>query len=199
MVIDKYKSQSLRFASSRNSQLATRNFPIMKQLTFLAAAIIAGFVMNFTQAAESQSVTLSNAFLSRTMTVSDGVLRTTQIENFRTVGHSSQSELSSSSQLATRNSQLQTAWSPDNAAEFKLRVSKGTQFVEGDEVLSTADFICTKAEQYKLDGAAGSGAAFTLENKDRGLTVTVRYELKDSDFFLRKRLEIQSEKQITLE
>ena len=149
----------------------------MKRITFLAAAITAFFALNFSQAAESQSVTLSNAFLSRTLTVSDGVLRTTQIENRR----------------------AKTAWSPENAAEFKLRVSKGTQFVEGDEVLSTSDFLCTKTEQYKLDGAAGSGAAFTLVNRDKGLTVTVRYELKEADFFLRKRLEIQSEKPITLE
>ena len=149
----------------------------MKRITFLAAAITALFALNFSQAAESQSVTLSNAFLSRTMTVSDGVLRTTKIENRR----------------------AGTAWSPENTAEFKIRVSKGTQFVEGDEVLSTSDFLCTKTEQYKLDGAAGSGFAFTLVNKDKGLTVTVRYELKEADFFLRKRLEIQSEKPITLE
>ena len=171
----------------------------MKRIAFLAAAITAFFALNFSQAAESPSVTLSNAFLSRTLTVSDGVLRTTRIENRRAVGRCSQSELCSSSQLATRNSQLHTAWSPENAAEFRLRVSKGTQFVEGDEVLSTSDFLCTKTEQYKLDGAAGTGAAFTLVNKDKGLTVTVRYELKEADFFLRKRLEIQSEKPITLE
>ncbi len=183
----------------------------MKRITFLATAIAALFVLNFTQAAENQSVTLSNAFLSRTMTVSNGVLRTTQIENLRApvAGEPIRAaarlpEAAPVGRLCNSTNNIQsetnqTSWSPENAAEFKLRVSKGTQFVDGDEVLSTSDFICTKAEQYKLDGAAGSGAAFTLENKDRGLTVTVRYELKDSDFFLRKRLEIQSEKPITLE
>ena len=148
----------------------------MKRFTFLA--IIANFVFCWSaQAAQIETVTLSNAFFSRTVTGADGVLRTTRIEN-----------------LAAK-----TAWNPENASEFKLRVSKGTQFVDGDEVLTNADFVCTKAEQYQLDGEAGAGAAFTLENKDRGLIVTVRYELKDADFFLRKRLEIQSQTPITLE
>ncbi len=131
----------------------------------------------FVGAALAQTVTLSNGFLSRTLTVSDGVLRTTRIENRR----------------------AGTEWCPENAAEFRLRVSQGTQFAEGDEILSTSDFVCTKAEPYTLDGAAGSGAAFTLENREKGLTVTVRYELREADFFLRKRLEIWSERPITLE
>lgn len=150
----------------------------MKRFVILTAAILAGFVLNFSAtAAEDPTITLSNAFLSRTLSVYDGVLRTTRIENRR----------------------AGTAWIPENAAEFRLRVSQGTQFAEGDEVLSTSDFVCAKAEPYTLDGAAGSGAAFTLENREKGLTVTVRYELKEADFFLRKRLEIRSERPITLE
>ena len=126
----------------------------------------------------SPSMELSNSFLRRTLTVdAEGRLRTVSIENKRT-GKS---------------------WRPENANEFRLRLSSGTSCTEPDLWLSTDDFVCVKKQAEQCAGNSGNRLTFTLENKARQITVRVIYELAPNDFFLRKWLEIQSEQAVTLE
>lgn len=149
----------------------------MKRIAFTLAILLFAAVSSAVYAENNSAVTLSNKQLSRTFTVSQGVLRTTEISNKR----------------------ANTTWTVPAAAEFKIRVSQGTELVEGDEYLTSADFVCTNQKSYALENAAGQGVEFTLNNKQRQITVVVRYELKESDFYMRKWLEIESQKPITLE
>ena len=146
---------------------------------------------NQPSAAANQSFCLSNSSLSRTISIdSSGHLRTTAIDNKR-AGKS---------------------WNPVNANEFRLRLSNGTSCTEPDVWLTTDDFICTDQISQPRTAPGTNGAnpseksdapiterIFILKNSQRNLTVRVHYELGANDFFLRKWLEIESEKPITLE
>ncbi|MDO4550255.1 MAG: hypothetical protein Q4C96_03265 [Planctomycetia bacterium] len=147
------------------------------KLKVLLLTVLNFAILSQGMAAESNMIFhLSNAYVGRTLSIQDGILRTVKIENKR----------------------LKKSWEPTEAAEFRVRVSKGTQFLEGDEILSSRDFKCTGQKSYVLQ-EGGKGLEFTLENKTRPMKVVVRYELKTDEFYMRKWLEIESGTPITLE
>ncbi len=127
----------------------------------------------------TETATISNSYLSRTATVDEnGVLRTSEIVN----------------KIANQS------WKPkmSDTPEFRLRISRGTQFVEGDRYLTSADFVCRGTE--KKENADGSEFVAKLENQEFGLTVTVHYTVRNADFYAHKWLKIETKTEpITLE
>ena len=119
---------------------------------------------------EPQQV-LENAFLRRTFSTHDGVLRTVEITNKRNV----------------------VTVTPSATPEFRLRLSQGTHKPETAFTLTAADFRIVQVAPAK------DALSFTLENSARQLTVGVRYELAPADFYLRKQLTVTSGKPVTLE
>ncbi len=78
--------------------------------------------------------------------------------------------------------------------EFKLRVSKGTEFSAGDITLTSRDFKFVKAlEQTK------EKLSFLLVNASHGLELTVHYQLKAEDFYMRKQLNLKCNQPICIE
>jgi len=61
---------------------------------------------------------------------------------------------------------------PTECVEFALRISKGTDKVGTDEVLTSKDFHVVKVARH-----SASEAVVELSNKDHGLKVTVNYTL----------------------
>jgi len=114
---------------------------------------------------------VANAYLSRAISLANGKLATAEIVNRR----------------------AGTKARPGSCEEFRLRVSEGTHTVNTDKVLTAADFRVTGCR------ASDKGLSVELESKEHQLRVKVIYELADDDFFMRKRLEIQSGKPVTLE
>ena len=123
------------------------------------------------QATSEDQHVLENAFLRRTISTQDGVLRTVEIVNKR-------------SGVTDK---------PLTAPEFRLRLSQGTHRPETAFTLTSADFRIVNVAPAK------DTLTFTLENSAHQLTVYVRYELAPADFYLRKRLVITSGKPVTLE
>lgn len=121
--------------------------------------------------------TLENKYLSRKVDTK-GFLHTTEIVNKQT-----------GAKLV-----------PTACDEFILRLSKGTDKVGTDFILSSEDFKVEKVKSYKLtDKQPGKGLQVTLSNKANGLAVDVYYELPDDKPYMRKYLSVKSEKEITLE
>ena len=129
---------------------------------FLAASLFAS--------TEPQQV-LENAFLCRTFSTWEGVLRTVEIANKRSG----------------------VVIKPVTAPEFRLRLSQGTHKPETVFTLTAADFRVVKTV------SSAQSLVFTLENAEHALTAVVRYDLGSSDFYLRKQLVITSGKPVTLE
>ena len=121
---------------------------------------------------------IGNPYLSRTLSVTDGTLRTVEIVN------------KSADRKIT----------PIDCREFALRISQGTHTTGTDILLNTGDFKLSGFDRYTLQKPCkGKGISFTLNNKEHGITVVVHYELEQDDFYIRKFLEITSVKPITLE
>ncbi len=83
---------------------------------------------------------------------------------------------------------------PTECVEFALRISKGTDKVGTDEILTSKDFHVVKVARH-----SASEAVVELSNKDHGLKVTVNYTLNGDDFYMRKRLKITSDRKVCLE
>lgn len=135
----------------------------MKFVCFLSV-FLSIFTADFLSAKEMKEFFLENAFLYRTLTVEDGILRTSEIRNKRTWKN----------------------WKIEKCPEFRLRLSEGTEFSEGDLWLASPDFRCTEQEAYELPNHAGQGFVFTLENSSEKLMVHVRYELRTNEFYMKK-------------
>lgn len=121
---------------------------------------------------------LENAYLTRTLEVKNGILLTQSITN------------------KVANKELV----PLSCGEFALRISKGTDKEGTDRVLTSKDFLFHSVSKYKLTGSKkGKGYKFVLNNKSEGISVSVHYELSDQDSYCYKYLQIDSEKEITLE
>ncbi len=88
---------------------------------------------------------------------------------------------------------------PASCEEFRLRISQGTDTVGADVVLTSDNFSFKSFREYLLKDKPGKGIAFTLNNSKYDIHVTVYYELHETDFYMRKYLEIRSAKDITLE
>ena len=118
---------------------------------------------------------IANDSLSRTLVVEKGRLATASIAN----------------KLA------KTKAAPVSCSEFELRISDGTHVVGSDVVLTADDFVVKSSKQYGIKG--GKGVAFSLQNAKHKLSVEVRYELCENDFYLRKQLIVTSARPVTLE
>ncbi|HXE42229.1 MAG TPA: hypothetical protein VN516_04310, partial [Candidatus Baltobacteraceae bacterium] len=114
---------------------------------------------------------VENNSLARTLSIADGKLRTVKILN----------KLSGATIALT------------NAAEFRLRLSQGTDKPETAVTLTSSDFQVLETAPHK------NGLTFTLTNSVQRLGVEVSYELATNDFFMRKRIAIVSGKAVTLE
>jgi len=86
---------------------------------------------------------------------------------------------------------------PVSCKEFELRISEGTHTTGTDVHLAAADFKFKSSKSYEIEG--GKGVSFVLQNAKHKLTVEVRYELCDKDFYIRKQLVVTSGKPVTLE
>ena len=115
---------------------------------------------------------ISNKNLSRTVSINDGKLFTTKIEN----------------KFAGKT------LIPGNTTEFKLRISEGTNLEGTDVELSSEDFVFKRVLKNEK-----SALGFLLENKKYGLEVEVHYELEGNNTFLHKYLKINCNSSITLE
>ena len=118
---------------------------------------------------------LGNRYISRIFSVTEGYLKTAEINN----------------KLA------HTIIKPLDCPGFSLRISQGTHITGTDVILTGKDFVFVDSNEYKLPN--GKGICFNLKNQKYDLKVAVHYELKDDDAFMRKYLKISSGKAITLE
>lgn len=119
-----------------------------------------------------QEYTLENNFLSRTISIEDGQLRTSTIHN----------------KIADKKVTLA------NNPEFELRISEGTDKEGTDMVLTAKDFVYIKTLEHNK-----SSLGFLLESKEHQLEVEVYYQLAEKEFYTRKYLNIKANKDITLE
>ena len=115
---------------------------------------------------------LKNAALSRTLSWKSGHLQTVSVEN----------------RLAKKTI------TPSECPEFRLRFSEGTDKEGTDFTLTSVDFKVVKV--LKADAQHFS---ILLSNKRYDLKVSVKYTLNPSEFYLRKQLEIVSERPYALE
>lgn len=122
-----------------------------------------------------QDHTLSNQYLSRTLSVANGTLSTTAIKN----------------KLAEKEVPIQ------NSDEFKIRISGGTGEVGTDHLLTSEDFEVKSVSEYNQGGL--SGLSVDLRNAAHDLLVTVHYELAEDEPYMHKYLEITPDKDLTLE
>ncbi len=86
---------------------------------------------------------------------------------------------------------------PIRCDEFQLRLSAGTDKEGTDRILTAADFKVKNVEQ-REEGEV-QHLTVSLRNKAEGLNMWVHYEIKSSDHYMRKWLEIESERPVTLE
>jgi len=134
------------------------------------AICLALFAAGASQALE-RTVTVQNDSMARTLAVKDGRLRTTEIVNNR----------------------AGTRLVPIECPEFRLRISQGTHTTGTDVELTAADFKAS------LVDTSGREAVFELKNDAHALAVRVVYALEESDFFMRKHLEVTAGRSVTLE
>lgn len=121
---------------------------------------------------------LENAFLRRVVSVAKGPLRTVEIVNHRAA----------------------TVAVPLACPEFELRLSEGAHLPATAFTLTAADFQIVTTAGFDLPAARpGKGLLVSLTNQAHLLSVEIRYELADVDFYLRKKLNITSARPLTLE
>ncbi len=143
-------------------------------LGVLSVALTAGGAVTVQKVGDN-GFCIANESIARTLSVDDGRLRTVSVVN----------------KLAGAKA------SPVSCNEFELRLSEGTHTTDTDAVLTGADFAVKSSKQYAITG--GRGVLFVLQNDKHKLTVEVRYELCDKDFYLRKQLIVTPGKTVTLE
>ena len=124
-----------------------------------------------------KSYAIENSFLRRSLVVRQGKLLTTEIVNKR----------------------ADKVLIPQGGFEFRLRISDSTHVTGTDVVLTSDDFLISGFTEYALPDNTGKGMAFVLKNTPHQLKVTVCYELINNEFYLRKHLDITSDKPVTLE
>ncbi|MBD0825434.1 alpha-galactosidase [Aestuariibaculum marinum] len=124
---------------------------------------------------EQNEFVLENDFLSRTITVQDNHLKTVKIEN-------------------KVNGKI---LNPTNDKEFSLRISKGTDKIEGDKMLTSKDFKVVSISESK--NTKSQNVTVHLVNQENLLQLTVNYELRNDKNYIHKYLTIISENQITVE
>jgi hypothetical protein len=134
--------------------------------------VIIGLCATISLAASTASagITVGNGSLQREISVVDGVLTTTRLEN----------------------KIFESTLTP-SGAEFRLRISEGTDKTGTDVLLTAADFKVNKLKR------APNGAVAQLENIKYGLNVTVLYTLNGDEPVMRKQLEITAGRPITIE
>lgn len=118
---------------------------------------------------------LDNSYMSRIITVKDGVLYTSQIINKR-----------AGINLV-----------PTSCQEFVLRISEGTDKEGTDKILTAKDFVVTSVSREFT--STMQTYCFQLRNEAYALGVKVFYKLAENDFYGHKHLEITSDKKVTLE
>lgn len=120
----------------------------------------------------AESLTLENQYLRRVISTDQATLSTQTIENKR----------------------AKQTLTPEACAEFSLRLSQGTDKVDTDFILTAKDFKVTKTNT-----VGKNEVVVDLANAEHGLQVTVSYRLEEGAFYMRKRLELSSQKSICLE
>lgn len=143
---------------------------IMRGIVFLSLVMIV-----FVGCKAKSTYVLESKYLIRKVSVKDGKLSTIEIKNKR------------------NNKTL----IPESDAEFKLRLSKGTEVVDNDVFLSSKDF-----QVLSVDASCQSDTqkvVVELENKQHHLLVSVHYELAGNDSYIRKYLNITPQKDMVLE
>ncbi len=130
------------------------------------------FLASLASCTSRQDHTLGNQYISRTLSVTNGILSTTSIVN----------------QVAEKEVSIQ------NSNEFMLRISKGTSEVGTDRLLTSKDFKVVAVQGYDE-----GHKSFELRNDTHNLNVTVYYEQVQNKPYLRKYLEITPGKDLTLE
>ncbi|MBD0833407.1 alpha-galactosidase [Aestuariibaculum sediminum] len=118
---------------------------------------------------------LENDYLSRCISIKDGYLVTTKIQN-------------------KINGQSLT---PEAAKEFKIRVSKGTDKVGGDIILTSKDFKVENVSELKTGD--GQKLVVNVSNEENNLKVAVQYELGNEQPYIHKYLTIIANEELTLE
>ena len=121
---------------------------------------------------EAETITLENKYVKRVLSTDTTHLVTQEIVN----------------------KQAGLTLKPRACAEFALRISQGTDKVGTDITLDTKDFNVSKILKNTR-----TEAVVALVSPKSGLKVTVHYTLAPDEFYLRKKLEIASEKPICLE
>jgi len=121
--------------------------------------------------ASAETIILENQHIKRTLSTDGDLLITKSIENKK----------------------AKTTLTPTACLEFTLRLSEGTDKVDTDFILTAKDFKVTKSDSSK------NKLSVHLHNAKHGITVIAHYSLKDDAFYLRKKLEVSSDKKVCLE
>jgi hypothetical protein len=140
-------------------------------MLFFTAALLAG---------ETREFVLENDSLKRIISTTDGQkLQTTEIVN-------------KLNNIAVK---------PTAAPEFRIRLSEGTDKLTTAFTLDSGDFTVKNAVKKTQQNKSGKTELleFVLECKKYPIAVTVIYSLDAADFFMRKKLTIQSEFDFVLE
>lgn len=119
-----------------------------------------------------EEFTIENGFISRTITVTNGLVRTSRIVN------------------KVANKEI----TPTNDIEFKLRISKGTHVVGSDVELTSNDFVYKK-----VITNTSEKLGLRLRSDKHHLTVDVYYEQNADKSYIHKYLTITSDRDIAIE
>jgi hypothetical protein len=142
------------------------------QFTSGITLVLLSFLFIIVGCNKKKEFTIENQFLSRTIKIEGGKLRTIYLRN----------KLSGKELV------------PQNNVEFQLRISEGTHVENTDVILTSMDFMVRNVLKQTAEELV-----FLLINKKHGLQVEVHYELSAENYFLNKFLKIRAEKPITLE
>lgn len=144
-------------------------YKMIFKITLIASGLVLQLALS--SVVNAQTVQLSNGFLSRTISTSDGQLKTVEL----------------------RNKVCGRLLKPTADDEFCLRLSHGVDSLEPDILLAAADF---KVVGIKNDARE---IVADLRNSQHGLNVKVHYTLEATNSYGHKYLEIVSDKEWTLE
>lgn len=124
----------------------------------------------------AQQYKLSNRFISRTISIESGVIRTDGVEN----------------RIAKKTMNI------GRTNEFLLRFSNGTQFPGTAFELTNKDFVVVE-HAYSKPEKNKKELRVLLKARNYDMTVQLRYVLGNNDFFIRKYLIINTQKKLCLE
>ncbi len=142
----------------------------MKKVQFMCAVLLLNALTGF-----SKDYKIGNSKIERGFSVNNGVLQTIAIKN------------------GIGNKEVEV----EKSAEFRLRLSEGTDIDGTDRVVTSDDFIAVKTHSNTKNGVTTLG--FRLENKKEGLTVVVIYSQKKGEPYIRKKLNINTAKPVCIE